>query len=148
DIQRLGIAPLTSMYWYSQVDHRQGVDWRPEVHDSDGLAIAGHDGQRLWRPLTNPVQQQFNRFERTCPKGFALLQRDRDFGHYQDWRVRYDRRPSLWVAPQGDWGAGSISLLELPTADEIYDNIVAFWMPDEPATAGKEWAFDYRLYWV
>lgn len=148
DIQRLGIAPLTSMYWYSQIDHRQGVDWRPEVHDSDGLAIAGHDGQRLWRPLTSPAQQQFNGFDRTSPKGFGLLQRDRDFDHYQDWRVRYDRRPSLWVEPQGDWGAGSISLMELPTADEIYDNIVAFWMPDEPAIAGKEWAFDYRLYWV
>lgn len=148
NIERLGIAPLTSMYWYSQIDHRQGVDWRPEVHDSDGLAIVGNDGERLWRPLTNPVDPQFNSFERTSPKGFGLLQRDRDFDHYQDWRVRYGRRPSLWVEPRGDWGKGRISLMELPTNAEIYDNVVAFWTPDEPATADQQWAFDYRLYWV
>ncbi len=147
-IERLAIAPLTSMYWYGQIDHRHGVDWRPEVHDSDGLAIAGAEGERLWRPLASPVDLQFNSFEYTRPKGFGLSQRDRAFDHYQDSRVYYERRPSLWVEPRGDWGAGRISLYEVPTDDEIYDNIVAFWTPDEPATADKSWAFDYRLYWV
>jgi glucans biosynthesis protein len=75
------------------------------------------------------------------------MQRDRNFDHYQDDGVFYDRRPSLWVEPKGDWGAGSIQLTEIPTVDETFDNIVAFWNPAAKPQPGQELLFGYRLYW-
>lgn len=148
DIAQLGIAPLTSMYWYSETNHRRGTDWRPEIHDSDGLAMWTGKGERIWRPLNSPPHIQTNAFLDHNPKGFGLLQRDRNFNHYQDDGVFYDRRPSVWVEPRGDWGPGSVYLLEMPTDDEIHDNVVAFWVPGRPASAGTSWSLDYRLYWT
>ena len=113
------------------------VDWRPEVHDSDGLAIWTGNGERLWRPLNNPPRIMASSFLDDNPRGFGLLQRDRDFDHYLD-GVFYDRRPSLWVEPKGKWGKGAIQLVEIPTDDEIHDNIVAMWVADRPAAAGQE----------
>ena len=147
-IERLGVAPLTSMFWYAEQNRRQGRDWRPEIHDSDGLALWTGAGERIWRPLVNPPTAMTNSFVDRTPRGFGLLQRDRDFANYQDDGVFYDRRPSVWVEPRGDWGEGAVQLVELPTDDEIHDNIVAFWRPAEPVTAGWEGAFDYRLHWV
>lgn len=147
-VKRLGVAPLTSMYWYSETNHRQAADWRPEIHDSDGLALWTGAGERIWRPLNNPPHVQTTSYTDAGPRGFGLLQRDRDFDHYQDDSVFYDRRPSVWVEPKGDWGAGEVQLVELPTNDEIHDNIVAYWLPDRKAAAGTEWRFDYRLHWV
>lgn len=148
DIEQLGIAPLTSMYWYSETNHRQAADWRPEIHDSDGLAIWTGDGERIWRPLNSPPHPQTNTFSDRSPRGFGLLQRDRDFDHYQDDGVFYNRRPSAWIEPVGDWGQGSVLLMELPTNDEVDDNIVAFWQPKEPARTGEHRQIDYRMYWV
>lgn len=148
DIARLGLAPLTSMYWYSETNHRRGSDWRPEVHDSDGLAMWSGAGERIWRPLNAPPHPRTSTFVDHDPKGFGLLQRDRDFDHYQDDGVFYDRRPSVWVEPKGEWGAGAVHLVELPTDDEIHDNIVAFWVPQKPASAGTGWKVDYRVHWV
>lgn len=147
-IDRLGIAPLTSMYWYSETNHRQSSDWRPEIHDSDGLALWTGAGERIWRPLNAPPVVQTNSFVDDAPKGFGLLQRDRDFDHYQDDGVFYNRRPSLWVEPQGDWGKGAVILIEIPTNDETEDNIVAMWSPAAAARAGKAWSLNYRLHWV
>ncbi|MBB3232656.1 glucan biosynthesis protein [Halomonas stenophila] len=146
-IERLGIAPLTSMYLVGENDRDAGWDWRPEIHDSDGLAMHTGDGEWLWRPLTNPRQLRFNAYADTNPRGFGLVQRDHDFDHYQDDGVFYDRRPSLWVEPKGDWGAGSVQLTEIPALDETFDNIVAFWHPEAPAEPGQEMRFGYRLYW-
>ena len=146
-VQRLGIAPLTSMFWFSETNARRGVDWRPEIHDSDGLAMATGHGERLWRALSNPPRVQYSAFQDENPQGFGLLQRDRAFDHYQDPEVGFEDRPSLWVEPKGDWGAGHVGLLELPTDEEVYDNINAFWVPRGKATAGHEWQFDYRLHW-
>lgn len=146
-IDQLGIAPLTSMYWYSETNHRQGPDWRPEVHDSDGLAIWDGNGERIWRPLNNPAQPRTNSFMAQDPKGFGLLQRDRSFDHYLDDGVYYDRRPSAWVEPKQGWGRGAVVLVELPTDSEIEDNIVAFWRPERAAAAGTSWSLDYRLHW-
>jgi glucans biosynthesis protein len=95
----------------------------------------------------NPVNLRFNTFQDNNPVGFGLLQRDRDFDHYQDDGVFYDRRPSLWVEPQGDWGRGSVDLVEIPTVDETFDNIVAFWHPQEPLLPGREYLYSYRLHW-
>jgi periplasmic glucans biosynthesis protein len=147
DIARIGIAPMTSMYWFSELRKPEAVDWRPEVHDSDGLALWTGPGERIWRPLNNPPRIMDSSFEDMNPRGFGLLQRDRNFDHYQD-GVLYDRRPSLWVEPLDNWGSGAIQLIEIPTGDEINDNIVAAWVPTEPARAGASYRFRYRLHWL
>lgn len=147
DVGRFGVAPLTSMYWYSETVKPTGIDWRPEVHDSDGLAMWNGAGERIWRPLNNPAQTRASAFSDTNPRGFGLLQRDRSFDHYQD-GVYYDKRPSLWVEPLGNWGEGSVQLIEIPTDDEIHDNVLACWVPKAPATAGSSYNLKYRLHWA
>jgi glucans biosynthesis protein len=147
DVQRFGVAPLTSMFWYAEQNRNVADDWRPEVHDSEGLALWTGAGERLWRPLNNPPQTVTSAFADENPRGFGLMQRDRNFEHYLD-GVNYDRRPSLWVEPLGDWGQGSVELIEIPTDDEIHDNIGAFWVPAEPARAGDAYRFAYRLHWL
>ena len=122
------------------------ADWRPEIHDSDGLAVWNGRGEHLWRPLLNPPTLQISTFEDQTPKGFGLMQRDKSYDHYID-AVFYERRPCGWVEPRGDWGRGSVQLVEIPTDNEIYDNVVAMWVPAEPNRAGQRLAYDYRLYW-
>jgi glucans biosynthesis protein len=146
-VTRFGLAPLTSMYWFSETAKPTAIDWRPEVHDSDGLAMWTGWGARLWRPLNDPPHSMASAFTDENPKGFGLLQRDRVFDHYLD-GVNYDRRPSLWVEPKGNWGKGSVQLIELPTDDEIHDNIVAMWVPAEPPTPGTAFDLAYRLTWL
>jgi glucans biosynthesis protein len=148
DIAQLCIAPLTSMFWYSESNRDKAVDWRPEIHDSDGLAIHTGSGERIWRPLINPPKATTNIFLDNAPKGFGLVQRDRNFDHYQDDGVFYEKRPSLWVEPMGQWGKGAVTLYEIPTTREIDDNIVAFWVPEKPAKAGSGIDFAYRLSWI
>jgi periplasmic glucans biosynthesis protein len=151
-VSRFGLCALTSMYWYSETKKETAIDWRPEVHDSDGLCMWTGAGERLWRPLNNPPRIMVSAFSDNNPRGFGLCQRDRVFDHYQD-GVYYDRRPTLWVEPlpaadgQG-WGKGSIQLCEIPTDDEIHDNVVAMWVPEKPAPAGAELSVAYRLHWV
>ncbi|HXH13259.1 MAG TPA: glucan biosynthesis protein D [Alphaproteobacteria bacterium] len=147
EIERLGIAPLTSMFWYGENDRRTANDWRPEIHDSDGLAMWTGNGEWIWRPLVNPPSLRFNAFLDENPRGFGLLQRDRNFDHYQDDGAFYDRRPSLWVEPKAGWGQGAIQLVEIPTVDETFDNIVAFWNPAVKPQPGQELLFSYRLHW-
>ena len=146
-IERLGIAPCTSMFQTGENDKRMANDWRPEIHDSDGLAMNSGTGEWIWRPLSNPARLSFNSFADKDPKGFGLLQRDRNFDHYQDDGVFYEKRPCLWVEPKQGWGAGSVQLVEIPTVDESFDNIVAFWNPREKPQAGQELLYGYRLYW-
>jgi glucans biosynthesis protein len=146
DIAQLGIAPLTSMYWFSEHDRGYRVDWRPEVHDSDGLAIWNGQGERIFRPLNNPSRVLTSSFYDKNPKGFGLLQRDRAYDHYLD-GVNYDKRPSLWVEPIGDWGAGAVQLIEIPTDDEIHDNVVSFWVASAPVKAGSALRYRYKLHW-
>jgi glucans biosynthesis protein len=147
-VQRLGLAPLTSMYWYGQSDRTPADDWRPQIHDSDGLAIWTGAGERIWRPLADPPRVMVNAFGDKGPRGFGLMQRDRNFEDYQDDGVFYNRRPSAWVEPVGDWGAGSVQLVELPTQRETDDNIAAFWTPAAPTKAGQSLAYRYRLHWT
>lgn len=147
DVGRLGLVPLTSMFWFSESVKATAVDWRPEVHDSDGLAMWTGAGERIWRPLNNPPRTVASAFSDDNPKGFGLLQRDRNFDHYQD-GVMYERRPSLWVEPREGWGAGAVQLIEIPTDDEIHDNIVAMWVPKAPAKAGNSYRLRYRLHWL
>ncbi|MBB3974715.1 glucan biosynthesis protein [Hansschlegelia beijingensis] len=146
EVARLGLAPLTSMYWFSETAKPNLIDWRPEVHDSDGLAMWTGAGERIWRPLNNPPRIMTSTFSDENPKGFGLLQRDRDFDHYED-GVRYEDRPSTWVEPVGDWGKGAVQLVELPTDDEIHDNVVAYWIPEQSAAPGATIALAYKLHW-
>jgi periplasmic glucans biosynthesis protein len=145
-IGKLGIAPLTSMFLYGE---NSGVhrfdDFRPEVHDSDGLMTERGTGEWMWRPLVNPKELRVNRFMDEHPHSFALVQRDRDFNHFQDNEARYERRPSYRVEPLGDWGKGGVELVEIPSDEEIHDNIVAFWVPDAPVQPQKPMTFSYLL---
>lgn len=148
DIARLGIAPFSSMFWYGEASRKQSADWRPEIHDSDGLSILTGTGERIWRPVGNPPRVMTSTFLDKDVKGFGLLQRDRDFVHYLDDGVFYERRPSVWVEPLDPWGKGAVQLVEIPTEDETFDNIVAYWTPDEQLKAGQKRQWRYRLSWL
>lgn len=147
EIARLGIAPLTSMYSFGANDRIGIDDFRPAVHDSEGLAIWTGKDERIWRPLVNPDSLRFSFFADESPRGFGLLQRVRAFEAYQDLEAHYESRPSLWVEPLGAWGKGAIQLIEIPSDNEAHDNIVAFWIPAQAVAAGDELALDYRLHW-
>jgi periplasmic glucans biosynthesis protein len=146
-IERIGIAPGTSMYLFGQNDRRAAFDWRPQIHDSDGLQMWTGNGEWLWRPLMNPAVLRTNSFVDNNPRGFGLVQRERAFSQYQDDGVSYEKRPSVWVEPKSHWGAGQVMLVEIPTLDETFDNIVAFWNPAEKPQKGQELLFGYKLYW-
>lgn len=144
----LGIAPFSSMFWHGENSGTTNGDYRPEVHDSDGLLVAHAGGEWLWRPLQNPKQVNTAFLSAENVRGFGLLQRDRDFDHYQDLEAHYHQRPSVWVEPIGNWGRGSVSLIELPTPDETMDNIVAFWTPEKSPAIGEPYTFEYDLHWL
>lgn len=147
EIKALGLAPLTSMFWHGKNSKGDFDDYRPEVHDSDGLQIERGNGEWLWRPLVNPAQIRVASFDDENPRGFGLVQRDRDFNHYQDLEASYQLRPSAWVEPVGGWGRGSVRLVELPTPDESNDNIVAFWVPEKLPPVGDPIDYEYKLHW-
>jgi glucans biosynthesis protein len=144
-IASVGLAPLTSMFFEGENDRRRTDDFRPELHDTDGLLLHTGAGEWIWRPLHNPVRKWMSAFVDTNPRGFGLLQRDRSFESYQDLETFYHLRPGYWVEPVGQWGEGQVLLLELPTENETHDNIVACWQPRVPYDAGQEIAFGYRL---
>lgn len=145
-VATLGIAPLTSMYFFGENQpHRS--DFRPEVHDSDGLLVATGAGEWIWRPLLNPRQTFTTSFGMRELRGFGLMQRDRNFHNYEDPEASYERRPSAWVEPIGDWGEGRIELVQLGTPDETNDNIVAYWVPQDTPGAGESLEYSYRLHW-
>jgi len=146
-VGKLGIAPLTSMFFRGENTMRHVEDYRPEVHDSDGLLLASKTGEWIWRPLENPDQLQVTSFVLPSPRGFGLIQRDRDFDHYQDFEARPDLRPSVWVSPNGEWGPGRVELVEIPTRDDTNDNIVAVWVPETQLAPGMELKFGYDLAW-
>jgi len=146
-IKLVGVAPMTSMFFFGENDRLGVDDYRPEVHDSDGLAIWHGNGEWLWRPLINPAQLAITSFADQAPRGFGLLQRDRDFKDYEDIDVRPDLRPTLWVEPLADWGKGEIRLIEIPSDQEIHDNVVAFWAPEQPVQPGQPMELAYRLHW-
>ena len=145
-IAKLGVAPLTSMFLYSVAEGgRRFDDYRPQIHDSDGLMAETGHGQWLWRPLGNPRELRVNRFVDESPHGFGLVQRDRAFADYQDVESHYESRPGYWVQPLGSWGKGGVELVEIPSDEEIHDNIVAYWVPAVSVAPGKPLTFAYLL---
>lgn len=147
DLHKLGIAPLTSMFFFGENTTRSFDNFRPEIHDSDGLMIENGTGEWLWRPLDNPRTLQVNGFQLHNPKGFGLVQRDRDFDHYQDLETRQELRPSIWIVPRGDWGDGRVELVQIPTKKDINDNAVAYWVPATLPKLGEPVSFSYTMYW-
>jgi glucans biosynthesis protein len=147
DLRHPGLAPITSMFFFGPNDRNDVDDFRPAVHDSDGLAILNGRGEELWRPLSNPRDLQISVFSDLNPRGFGLMQRTKDFGTFQDLESSFEKRPSLWAEPIGDWGEGAVQLLEIPTNEEIHDNIGAFWRPKQPMQAKGEYTYTYRLHW-
>jgi glucans biosynthesis protein len=143
----LGVAPLTSMFWRGENSARATNDFRPEVHDSDGLQLFTGAGEWLWRPLTDPGAPRGAAFGDENPRGFGLMQRDRNFDNYQDLEAHYHQRPSAWVEPVGNWGRGVVRLVELPTENEFNDNIVAMWVPEKLPAPGEPLELEYRLHW-
>jgi glucans biosynthesis protein len=144
---KIGIAPMTSMFFFGENQPATSVDYRPEVHDSDGLLIRTEHDEWVWRPLVNSKRLWVSSFGMHNPRGFGLMQRDRDFQNYQDLEARYELRPSAWVTPKGDWKHGRVEIVMLHTPNETHDNVVAFWVPREMAEPGQMMSFEYRLSW-
>lgn len=144
-VDRLGIAPLTSMFLFGPNQPSKVPNYRHALHDSNGLAIHTGKGEWIWRPLENPKHVTISSFSMTNPKGFGLLQRGRDFNEYEDLKDRYDRRPSGWVVPDGSWGKGKVVLIELPSPNETNDNIVAFWKPAKQPQPGQILDLNYHI---
>ncbi len=147
DVRKLGVAPLTSMFFFGENSERHFDDFRPEVHDSDGLLLNFASGEWLWRPLDNPRTLHVSQFKMQNPKGFGLIQRDRDFEHHQDLETRSELRPSVWVTPRGNWNDGAVELVEIPTNKDINDNIVAYWIPSQLPKPGEQAFFSYTMHW-
>lgn len=147
-VSKLGLAPLTSMFLFGSNQPSAEHNFRPELHDSTGLQIHAGNDEWIWRPLNNPKHLSVSAYSVENPKGFGLLQRGREFSRYEDLDDRYDLRPSAWVEPQGDWGKGTVELVEIPTPDETNDNIVAFWNPEKRPEAGEPLDFAYRMRWT
>lgn len=147
-VDKLGVAPLTSMFLFGPNQPLKTGNFRPAIHDSNGLAIHTGEGEWIWRPLNNPDQVTVNTYQVVNPKGFGLLQRGHAFHQYEDLIDRYDIRPSAWIEPKGEWGPGQVELIEIPTADETNDNIVSFWTPREQARPGEMMRHDYRITWT
>ncbi|ACA15009.1 periplasmic glucan biosynthesis protein MdoG [Methylobacterium sp. 4-46] len=145
EVAGIGLAPLTSMFFIGENDRHRSDDYRPELHDSDGLLMQSGSGEWIWRPLRNPQERWISAFQDRDPKGFGLMQRDRVFENYQDLEAFYHRRPSYWVEPQGAWGEGAVHLVELPTGNETHDNVVAYWQPRQPLAAGQAVELSYLL---
>jgi glucans biosynthesis protein len=147
DISASGLAPLTSMFLFDANDRVGFDDYRSAVHDSTGLALQVGQDEHIWRPLANPHDLQISAFSDASLRGFGLLQRERAFADYQDAEARYEKRPSVWVEPIGDWGEGIVELVEIPSKQEVNDNIVTFWRPKDPLRAKGEYNRNYRLHW-
>jgi glucans biosynthesis protein len=145
--QKIGVAPLTSMFYHGENTGRQFDDFRPEVHDSDGLLVAQGTGEWIWRPLDNPKALQVDKFRMPSLSGFGLVQRDRDFASYQDLETHLELRPSGWVMPHGDWGAGHVELVQIPTKSDTNDNVVVYWVPDNQPKVGEPYDLAYTLVW-
>lgn len=147
EMRHVGIAPLTSMFLFDDTMRDRFSDFRPAVHDSDGLLIHNGAGEVIWRPLSNPRSLQISAFADRNPRGFGLMQRARNFSDFADLEALYHQRPALWVTPRDDWGQGSVTLVEIPADLEIYDNIVAYWRPADPIQPGETHKMSYTLDW-
>ena len=144
--RKIGLAPLGSLFLMGQNRERFFPDYRPQVHDADGLLFEDRAGNWTWRPLVNPAKTfQLSRFPVSELKGFGLMQRSRNFADYDDLQSRFELRASYWVEPGAHWGSGALELVEIPTLNDYNDNIVAYWTPSEKPAPGQELHLTYRI---
>jgi glucans biosynthesis protein len=148
EMRVVGIAPLTSMFLFDETNRGRLDDYRPEVHDSDGLMISSGSGEQIFRQLANPIKLQVSTFTTQPPKAFGLVQRSRQQSDFEDFENDYERRPSAWVEPKGDWGPGAVELVEIPSGRETNDNIVVFWRPARGLSPAQPGRFEYRITWL
>lgn len=148
EVKKIGLAPLTSMFLFNGINRAAFDDYRHAVHDSDGLQMLSGAGEWIWRPLCNPRDLQVSDFSDQAPRGFGLIQRARRYGDFEDAEAKYERRPSLWIEPIGDWGKGFVELVEIPTDREINDNIVCYWRPAGEVAGMGPWQVSYRMRWT
>jgi glucans biosynthesis protein len=148
-IKTVGVAPLTSMFWFGKNSERKPDDYRSEVHDSEGFMIKMADGQTIWEPLNNPPNLRHQIFPAPNLRGFGLMQRERSFDSYQDLFTPFETEPSIWVQPRGtNWNDGNVHLVELNGPWEGSDNIGAFWSPKKVPPPLEPYRFGYTLYWT
>jgi periplasmic glucans biosynthesis protein len=146
-VDNLGLATMSATSLSTPIDHRHPDDIRPKIAEIGGVQMVTGKDEWIWRPTSNRETLQISTFVDENPRGFGFLQRDRNFDHYQDDDQHWERRPSLWIEPIGDWGPGGLQLVEIPTDSESNDNIIAYWRPQQPLPAGGEIAFAYRQFW-
>lgn len=146
-IENIGLGAMSATFLSGSLDRRRSDDVRPNLFDVAGLQMLnGHD-EWLWRPIASRETLQVSGFQDENPRGFGCLQRDRDFSKFLDDDHHWEMRPSLWIEPIGDWGPGSVNLVEIPSDSEVNQNVVVFWRPKPGLAAGSETAFAYRQYW-
>jgi len=146
-VKLLGLAPFSSMFWYGENTHPKPLDFRPEVHDSDGLLIEQAYGPTIWRPLDNSKDLRHSVFSIEGIKGFGLQERDRDFKNFEDLEAKYHDRTAVWVEPIEGFGRGKLHLIEIPTGEETWDNVVTMWEPSMLPTSTEPLRFAYKLNW-
>jgi periplasmic glucans biosynthesis protein len=146
-LDHIGFAPMQGTFLFAPNKRRGVDDLRPAVHEASGMQMLTGRGEWLWRPFNNPEQLQISSFIDENPRGFGLVQRERDFAQFQDEDQAFERRPTLWVEPIGDWGPGAVQLLEIPSDNEVNDNMIAYWRPRTPLAANSETSFAYRQFW-
>lgn len=147
-VKLLGLSPFSSMFWFGENTHPHPLDFRPEVHDSDGLLVEQNFGPIIWRPLDNSRELRQSVFSVESLKGFGLMERDRDFGNFEDLEASYHKRTAVWVEPIEGFGRGRLHLIEIPTGEETWDNVVLMWEPDHLPTATEPLRFAYKLRWL
>ena len=147
NLDHVGVAAMTATHVSGTLDRRRSDDVRPGIYDVAGLAMLNGKSEWLWRPVSNRETLQLSAFVDENPHGFGFLQRDREFGRFLDDDNRWERRPSLWIEPIGDWGQGYVTLVEIPSESEVNQNIIAYWRPRAVMAAGSEVMFAWRQLW-
>lgn len=145
DVEKLGLAPVTSMFLYGENTASKPDDFRPEVHDSDGLMLLTNSNEQLWRPLNNPNRLRITSLSDKKPKGFGMIQRDIQYGNYLDSEAEYHLRPGVWMTAHEGFNEGRLELVEIPANSETHDNIVAYWVNNAPFLEGDSLYLHYEI---
>ncbi|MFN3892604.1 MAG: glucan biosynthesis protein [Beijerinckiaceae bacterium] len=147
-IDNVGIAAMQGTFLFGPVDRRRGDDVRPGVYDVAGVQMHTGKDEWIWRPVANRQTIQLSAFVDENPKGFGVIQRDRDFSLFSDDDNHWEARPSVWTEPLGDWGPGHVTLIEIPAESQVNQNIIVYWRPRAPLAANSETTFSYRQWWA
>jgi glucans biosynthesis protein len=146
-VDHFGLTPIQATYLAGPLDWPPAVDMRPAVYEAGGVQMLTGNADWIWRPVTNRSWLQISAFVDRDPLGFGLIQRDRSFSTFLDDDNEWQRRPSVWIEPIGKWGAGEVTLMEIPAASQNNKNIACYWRPKPGLAAGSETHFSFRQFW-